>query len=251
MVKLYQRTITVYEFGQWDYNAAIGKSSPVKELYFTPETIYARAAAMQQDVEQYRGKRSLSLQPQRAALLMLDLQAYFFDPASHAYIPSAPAILPGVTALARAFAARGRPVIYTRHLNTPQDAGQMAHWWRDLIRPADPLSALLPELEMEQGVILTKSQYDAFHGTDLEERLRQSGVSQVVVCGVMTHLCCETTARSAFMRGFEVFFVIDGTATYNEALHRAALLTLAHGFSSTALMKEISIQLSQNEHTNR
>jgi isochorismate hydrolase len=55
----------------------------------------------------------------------------------------------------------------------------------------------------------------------------------------MTHLCCETTARSAFMRGFEVFFTIDGTATYNEEHHWAALLNLAHGFATPVLVDEV------------
>jgi len=61
----------------------------------------------------------------------------------------------------------------------------------------------------------------------------------VVICGVMTHLCCETTARSAFMRGFEVFFTVDGTATYTEAFHRASLLNLSHGFAVPVLVENI------------
>ena len=54
---------------------------------------------------------------------------------------------------------------------------------------------------------------------------------QVVVCGVLTNLCCETTARSAFMRGFEVYFLEDGTATFSEEMHEAALLNLGYGFA--------------------
>jgi isochorismate hydrolase len=55
----------------------------------------------------------------------------------------------------------------------------------------------------------------------------------------MTHLCCETTARSAFMHGFETFFTVDGTATYNEAFHRAALLNLSHGFALPLTVDEV------------
>jgi len=55
----------------------------------------------------------------------------------------------------------------------------------------------------------------------------------------MTHLCCESSARSAFMRGFEVLFTIDGTATYREDFHRAAILNLAHGFAHPVLTGEI------------
>jgi isochorismate hydrolase len=55
----------------------------------------------------------------------------------------------------------------------------------------------------------------------------------------MTHLCCETTARSAFVRGFEVFFTIDGTATYNQGFHLGTLVNLSHGFATPVLASEI------------
>ena len=97
-------------------------------------------------------------------------------------------------------------------------------------------------------MVIEKSQYDAFHQTRLEEMLLERRISQVIVCGVMTHLCCETTARSAFMRGFEVFFAIDGTATYNEAFHRATLLNLAHGFAAPVLIEEIIAALTGHQN---
>jgi isochorismate hydrolase len=59
----------------------------------------------------------------------------------------------------------------------------------------------------------------------------------------MTHLCCETSARSAFMRGFEVFFPIDGTATYNRDFHLATLRNLAHGFATMTTVRELLIKL--------
>ena len=87
--------------------------------------------------------------------------------------------------------------------------------------------------------VLDKSQYDAFYQTSLEGHLRAEGVTQVVICGVMTHLCCETTARSAFTRGFQVFFTVDGTATYNMDHHRATLVNLSHGFAVPVLVKDM------------
>ena len=99
---------------------------------------------------------------------------------------------------------------------------------------------IVPEIDVSTGTLIQKSQYDAFYQTDLEKLLREKDVSQVIICGVMTHLCCETTARSAFMRGFEVFFPVDGTATYNLEFHRASLMNLAHGFAKIVLMKELS-----------
>ena len=211
----------------------------MKEAYFTPTTLEVTARRMLLQLDEFRRRRSRPFTPPSSALLVLDMQVYFLDPSSHAYIPSALAILPGIDALTRAFFEYGQPVIFSRHLNSPEDAGQMAVWWRDLITAENPLSEIAPELDRSRGSIVQKNQYDAFQATSLEEILRSRGVSQVVICGVMTHLCCETTARSAFMRGFEVFFTIDGTATYTEEFHRASLLNLAHGFATPVLVGDI------------
>ena len=205
----------------------------------------ARALAMKQAVLGARRGDRFHFSPASSALLVLDMQAYFLDAESHAHIPSARAILPRLSGLAAAYAAHRLPVIYTRHVNTAQDAGLMAVWWRDLIQPDSPLSQIVPQFDLSQGRVLQKSQYDAFYQTDLERMLRSLGIRQVVIGGVMTHLCCETTARAAFGRGFEVFFLVDGTATYTEAYHRASLLNLAHGFAELKLVREITESLPE------
>lgn len=123
----------------------------------------------------------------------------------------------------------------------------MATWWRELLVAENPLSVISPLLESHTGEVIQKSQYDAFYGTRLETRLRELGRTQVLLCGVMTHLCCETTARSAFMRGFEVFFPVDGTATYHEAFHRASLLNLGHGFATLTLVSDLIAVLAGSE----
>lgn len=79
--------------------------------------------------------------------------------------------------------------------------------------------------------MVEKNTYSAFGKTDLEERLVDLGVKEVIVSGVMTNLCCETTAREAFVRGFRVFFSADATATVNEELHEATLKNMAYGFA--------------------
>jgi bifunctional isochorismate lyase/aryl carrier protein len=219
----------------------------LKEPYFTLATIADKAMQMRVSLDESIHKRPVLFTPEHSALLVLDMQAYFLDESSHAFVPSGPAILPGVTALLHAFSAMNLPIFFTRHLNTPQDAGLMATWWRDLIRPDNPLSGIDPRLKIQGGITINKTRYDAFLDSPLEKLLREKGVRQLVICGVMTHLCCETTARSAFMLGFEVFFTIDGTATYNEAFHRASLLNLAHGFASPVLVRDILATLVKNE----
>jgi isochorismate hydrolase len=213
-----------------------------KQRYFTAESIEKKSREMLEEVRELGAKYELS--PKHSALLILDMQRYFLEESSHACIPAAQAIISKIVELVESYYQRNLPIIFTRHLNSATDAKMMAKWWRDLIKKDDPLSNIIPEFDLSRGMIIEKSQYDAFYETRLEEILRQKGVTQVVVCGVMAHLCCETTARSAFVRGFEVFFTVNGTATYNERFHRATLLNLAHGFAVPVLVDEILVDLS-------
>jgi len=212
---------------------------PVKEAYFTPESLASQAQVLLQAPGIVLRKDPPSINPSRLALLVLDMQRYFLDEASHAWIPSAGAIIPGIARLVGAFYSRRLPVFFTRHTNTPQDTGLMGAWWHDRIDPGDPRSAITPLLDPSEAEIIEKSRYDAFFDTPLEERLHALQVEQVVVSGVMTHLCCETTARSAFMRGFQPFFLVDGTATYNRYFHAATLTNLAHGFAALSMVADI------------
>ena len=222
----------------------------MKTRYFSTEMISEKAHAMKDDLLPFlHGK--ITFLPMKSALLILDMQRYFLDEDSHAYIPSAEAILPRLDALRESYETLGLPIVWTRHLNTPADAGGMSRWWRDLIGADNHLSEIDPRLDSSSGIVIEKTQYDAFHETNLKEYLRACNVEQVVIAGVMTHLCCETTARSAFMHGFDVFFLIDGTATYNEAFHRATLLNLAHGFATPVLGEEILFTTKQAKRTQK
>ncbi len=219
----------------------------MKESYFTEESLERTAQEMYQQVAEVTRKKPITFQPSRAALLVCDMQAYFLDPASHAHIPSANAILDGIVELIKLTTAIGMPVIFTQHINNTSNSGMMSVWWKDLITTENPWHVIVPAIDVSHGTLIQKSQYDAFYQTDLEKLLREKDVSQVIICGVMTHLCCETTARSAFMRGFEVFFPVDGTATYNLEFHRASLMNLAHGFAKIVLIKELTA-IIRGEH---
>jgi isochorismate hydrolase len=211
----------------------------MKETYFTPESIQQRAQELLQRVEQHKRRHIPSFTPEVSALLILDMQDYFLEPSSHAYVPSGPTILPNLQALIAAYSQHRLPIIFTRHLNTPEDAGVLKTWWHDMITAEDPLSAITSQFDLSKGSVVQKTQYDAFYNTGLENILQTNSIQQVLICGVMAHLCCETTARAAFVRGFEVFFTIDGTATYNQDFHLATLMNLSHGFATPILASEI------------
>ena len=219
----------------------------MKERYFTIQDLEQQSRELYRQVVELAPPKELSFRPRDSALLVLDMQAYFLDATSHAYIPSAEAIVDGIVKLIKAYTDYERPIIFTQHINTSTNAGMMANWWKDLITAQNPLHEIIPEIDPSLGILIQKSQYDAFHQTQLDEILHAKGVTQVVLCGVMTHLCCETSARSAFMNGYEVFFPVDGTATYNLQYHRASLLNLAHGFANLVFVGDILTSM-RGEH---
>ncbi|TVU15137.1 hypothetical protein EJB05_38642, partial [Eragrostis curvula] len=178
--------------------------------------------------------------PRAAALLVIDVQGHFASLAE----PAMPAIASTV-ALCR---AAGVPVVYTRHVDPSPRRGPLAEWWPgDCIAAGTPAAELLPGAGREDGdLVVEKSTYSAFAGTTgLEAALRGMGVEEVIVAGVMTNLCCETTARDAFVRGFRVFFSADATATASRDLHEATLANMAYGFAYIVDCKRLEAALGK------
>jgi len=126
------------------------------------------------------------------------------------------------------------PVVFTQHGHTdPQsDGGVLGQWWGEVILQGTMDWKFLPEIKIEsKDKIVPKKRYSAFYETDLERFLRSKGIRDLVISGMMTNLCCETTARDAFMRDYRVFFLIDGTATGKAEHHLATLKNLGFGFA--------------------
>ncbi len=189
-------------------------------------------------IERNRYNRGRKIAWDQIALLVIDMQRFFLDESSHAFIPGAPLIVNNILSLQNLFIDRGIPVIQTRHINNEENAKGMSRWWSDLLVEG-PDSEIIGELRNKNVEILKKSQYDAFLYTDLEKCLVLSGIKQIVICGVMTHLCVESTSRGAFMRGFEPFVLVDATATYNDQFQASSHLALAHGFAHIVKTNEI------------
>jgi ureidoacrylate peracid hydrolase len=87
--------------------------------------------------------------------------------------------------------------------------------------------------------VITKHRFSAFHNTDLETVLRAHSVRSVVLAGVATDVCVETTAREAFVRDYYVVFLSDGTATYNRPSHEATLAVIDRFFGQVATMEDV------------
>lgn len=179
--------------------------------------------------------------PARAALLVIDIQRVFVDPRGSSFLPRSTEACQRLASLAAAFRRTDRPVVFTRHVHRDprQDGGAMSRWWRSLILEGSWDAEWTDGLRPADGErVITKNRYNAFAFTDLEMVLRSLQIEDLVIGGVMTNLCCETTARDAFVRDFNVFFLGDGTAAAEPALHLASLRNIAYGFGRVLSVAE-------------
>jgi isochorismate hydrolase len=172
--------------------------------------------------------------PVKSALLVIDVQEYF--------LPMLSPIIGNVLSLIESCRAKGIKVIYTRHghKDSDKDGGMLLNWWGDvIIYGADKWNLIKSISPRENEPVIDKNRYSAFFGTSLDETLKYRKIEDLIITGVMTNCCCETTARDAFMRDYRVFFVSDATATVSEDLHLASLKNLAFGFAHIVDTKKL------------
>ncbi|UCD32450.1 MAG: isochorismatase family protein [Desulfobacterales bacterium] len=183
--------------------------------------------------------RQVRPQPDRCALLVIDMQHYFLSMAAP--------ILENVLSIIDVCRSKGIWTIFTQHghKNVATEDGMLAQWWGDLIEYGSKNWELINLLKPSaRDRIINKNQYSAFHGTGLDESLRSRNIEELIITGVMTNCCCETTARDAFVKDFRVFFISDATATVNDELHLASLKNLAFGFSYIISTQQLCGHLS-------
>lgn len=120
---------------------------------------------------------------------------------------------------------------------------------------------LLPEIENRQyDHLIEKNLPGSFTGTDLEKWLQDNNINTVTISGYMTQMCCDTTARQAYHRGFKVEFLSDATGTISvsnyagtvtdEELHRSILVTQAMRFSNVLTTDEWIQKLEEEQTKN-
>lgn len=181
--------------------------------------------------------------PSRMALINVDMQNCFVENSPIA-APDGPAVLARINGLAEVCRNHGIQVIHTAHVVRPDhsNVGVMG----EIIPPVNngvidkgsPSAALHPGLDVKgSDILVEKPRFGSFHGTDLELILRSRGIDTLVVSGIATNVCCETTAREANARDFRVFFLSDGTAAFGigdltaEDIQRATCATLGFAFA--------------------
>jgi nicotinamidase-related amidase len=214
--------------------------------YVTADTINDRAKSWLKTIHPYN-QHEMRINLDTSALLVVDMQRFFLEPSSPTFACGGMAAIPNTKNMITAFRKAGNPVIFTRHVHHPNDldVGIMGWWWEGKCLEGSPESEIHPELTpLPEEKIVSKHRYSAFYNTDLETVLRCLKIEDLVICGTMTNMCCESTARDAYYRDYRVFFMADGTGTINEEMHLASLLNLGFGFAYVTTCASIIAQVN-------
>ena len=169
----------------------------------------------------------------KRALLVIDVQNEYFTGRLPVSFPADS--LANILDAVDCAAGHGVPVILIRHTSPAPGA-------KTFVR-GTPGWDVHPEImKRPHDCLIEKGLPGSFTGTELEQRLREGGVDTVAICGYMSQMCCDTTARQAMHMGFGVEFLSDATGTLAitnsagsisaEELHRAVLVTQAMRFST-------------------
>lgn len=195
------------------------------------------------------------------ALIVVDMQnAFCHKDGSFARlgIPTDPtAIVPRINELRSEFRAAGVPIYFLRtgykadySDRRGRDRGDRLEQFQGLLQgswDADILDELAPEPDDN---VINKTRNSGFFKTSLENTLRERGVDHLILTGVGTDVCVETTARDAYQLDFAVTTVSDATGTCNESDHLAALHALRYfgGTASTSEVVEALRKLRDSNH---
>jgi nicotinamidase-related amidase len=142
-----------------------------------------------------------------AALIVIDVQTGFDDPSLQG-VRNNPDADRNIEAIINVWARAQRPVVVVQHNSISEGS---------VLNPSVPGNSLKPYVQrVNPDLLVTKSVNSAFYGTpDLDKWLKSSDIHQIVIIGIQTNMCCETTARMAGNLGYDVIFVPDAMHTFD------------------------------------
>lgn len=163
----------------------------------------------------------------KTSLILIDVQESFrhrsyFQPAT------LPAYLARQNALIAGCVARGIPVVRILHTGGPKSADNAFALESGLVRPIDGL------MEFDAAATFVKNRHSALVGTGLDVWLTQQGINHLIVSGIRTEQCCETTTRHASDLGWSVDFCLEATLTWDMQHLDGSLLAAADIQARTA-----------------
>ncbi len=169
----------------------------------------------------------LKIDNKKTGLVIIDLQKGIAS-FGRALAPHAlDEVIGNAAKLADAFRQKGMPVFLVHVMPNGADRLNVIAddqgWGTQTAMPKD-WADFVPQIgPKEEDIIITKKQWGAFYGTDLELQLRRRGIDTIVLCGISTNHGVESTARFAYEYGFQQIFAEDAMSSMSAEMHNAAL----------------------------
>ena len=197
---------------------------------------------------QVRSSLAAKCSPPVTALLIVDMVNDFVHPRGLTAMRSGRSVEAGrsaiapIRSMARAARSVGVPVVHVQHSTLHGDASHSGSWVDargratysslDICLDGTWGQQVVDELAPRRGdLVVKKHRYSGFARTELDDVLRAAGTETIVVCGVSTNVCVESTARQGFDLDYYVVIPADACASWNSRLHEAALETARHRYA--------------------
>ena len=184
------------------------------------------------------------------ALVIIDLQKGIVAMPTEPY--DSKTIISNTKKIADIFRENKMPVFLVRVAISPDGKDKLTpivdgeNPWGKMQMPAD-WSEITPELGPNEGdIIITKKQWGAFYGTELDLQLRRRKIDTIVLCGISTNIGVESTARFAFEYGYQQIFVEDAMSSRSRAEHEHTVQTTFPRMGRVRLAKDILSSLEKN-----
>ena len=220
------------------------------------------------EILRLKDQTPIEIDPRTTALLVIDMQRYFVSP-HYPFMQTFEKLVPGVTAgycervnsmvipninrLQIGFRSLQLPIVYTAIGSFLPDGRDLNRMWKDLDRLSMSVvgrrmfpTVDAPSWQIDDSLapapgelVLNKTSSSALNSTMLDQTLRNMGVESLVVCGVTTDVCVETTARDAADRGFQVVIAEDACTALSADLHRAALQAFSLAFGRVRKTEDV------------
>jgi nicotinamidase-related amidase len=200
------------------------------------------------------------IDPSHTALIVVDMQNDFVRVGAPLEVPDARATINPIRRTIDLFRRLGRPIVFTRFIAGPKET--LLWKWSPELRP--PVNcckpgflrrygdaeremdciAVIDELTVETGdYVVDKYWYGAFFRTNLYDIMLCEHVDTTVVCGTVTQICVEETARESFHLGLNTVVLSDCVSSYDPGVHAATLKNFASKFGRVLDSKALAAEM--------
>lgn len=167
------------------------------------------------EVPEYAVQERVETDPEKSALIVVDMQNDFVKDGGTLQVPGAEATIPNIQKLLGMARESGMKVVFSQ--DTHDDGDPEWEIWPEHTREGTWGWRIVDELQPRPDeVVIPKVRYDAFYGTHLDHFLRLWGMETLVICGTVANICVHYTAASAALRWFNVVIPKDATSALSD-----------------------------------